>query len=45
VRVDVGYRVPGAQVPAGVSALLVDGDPGSIFGLPIALSVGLGEAF
>jgi outer membrane protein insertion porin family/translocation and assembly module TamA len=45
VRVDVGYRIPGAQVPAGVNPLVVDGDPGTIFGAPIALAFGIGEAF
>jgi outer membrane protein insertion porin family/translocation and assembly module TamA len=45
VRVDVGYRVPGAQVPKGVNPIIVDGDPGTIFGVPIALAFGIGEAF
>ncbi len=45
VRIDVGYRIPGAQVPRGVSALAVDGDPGTIFGVPLAFAFGIGEAF
>ena len=45
VRVDVGYRVPGAQVPKGVNPLLVDGDPGTIYGVPLAFAFGIGEAF
>jgi outer membrane protein insertion porin family/translocation and assembly module TamA len=45
VRVDVGYRIPGAQVPKGVNPILVDGDPGAIFGAPIAFAFGIGEAF
>jgi outer membrane protein assembly factor BamA len=44
IRFDLGYRIPGLQV-------LVDdvprssGAPGSILGLPIAINVGVGEAF
>jgi outer membrane protein assembly factor BamA len=41
VRLDIGYRIPGLQAPA-------TGDeypPGEIFGLPIALSFGIGEPF
>ncbi|NUP05227.1 MAG: BamA/TamA family outer membrane protein [Polyangiaceae bacterium] len=44
VRVDVGYRIPGAQVPSGVDPRL-EGDPDTIFGAPIAIAFGLGEAF
>ncbi len=45
VRVDIGYRVPGAQVPKGINPLVVDGDPGTIYGVPLAFAFGIGEAF
>lgn len=41
VRLDVGYRIPGLQAPDTPD----EGDPDTIFGLPIALSFGIGEAF
>jgi len=43
VRLDIGYRIPGAQVPK--ADLLQEGEPGTIFGVPIALAFGIGEAF
>jgi outer membrane protein assembly factor BamA len=45
VRLDVGVRIPGAQVPKGVNPLVVDGDPGTFYGAPIAFAFGIGEAF
>jgi outer membrane protein assembly factor BamA len=45
VRVDIGYRVPGAQVPSGKDPRVVDGDPGTIYGAPIAFAFGIGESF
>jgi len=44
VRLDVGYRIPGAQYPADADRRL-EGDPGDFFGAPIAFALGLGEAF
>lgn len=44
VRLDVGYRIPGLQVASGTDPRL-EGDPGSIFGVPLAFAFGLGEAF
>lgn len=41
VRIDIGFRIPGLQAPSGV----VEGDPGTIFGVPAALAFGIGEAF
>jgi hypothetical protein len=41
VRLDVGYRVPGMQAPD----LPDEGNPKTIFGAPIAISLGIGEAF
>lgn len=42
IRLDAGYRVPGLQAPAGS---LDEGIPSKTFGLPMALSFGIGEAF
>lgn len=44
IRLDIGYRIPGMQVlekdlPPSV------GNPGTIFGLPIAVNVAVGEMF
>ena len=44
VRLDVGYRIPGLQLPRGVDPR-VDGDPARIYGLPLAFAFGIGEAF
>ncbi len=41
VRLDVGYRVPGMQAPD----LPDEGTPKTILGAPIAISLGIGEAF
>lgn len=41
VRFDAGYRIPGFQAPASPD----EGIPDEMFGLPIALSFGIGEAF
>jgi outer membrane protein insertion porin family/translocation and assembly module TamA len=44
IRLDVGYRIPGLQTlePATVRE---EGVPGTIFGAPVAVAFGLGEAF
>jgi outer membrane protein assembly factor BamA len=42
VRVDVGYRVPGLQAPKHAPG---EGVPVTTFGLPVAVSLGIGEAF
>ena len=44
VRLDAGYRIPGAQIPAGTPSHL-EGEPGTLYGVPIAVAVGIGEAF
>lgn len=44
IRIDAAYRIPGLQVPAG-TASLEDGDPGNLWGAPIAVAFGIGEAF
>lgn len=41
VRFDLGYRVPGLQAPASAN----EPEPRDIFGLPLAASFGIGEAF
>jgi outer membrane protein insertion porin family/translocation and assembly module TamA len=41
VRFDIGYRIPGAQAPASPD----EGTPDTLFGLPVAISFGIGEAF
>jgi outer membrane protein insertion porin family/translocation and assembly module TamA len=41
VRIDVGYRIPGAQAPESADEY----EPNEIFGLPIAISFGIGESF
>jgi outer membrane protein assembly factor BamA len=41
VRFDAGYRIPGMQAPRSPD----EGVPDEIFGLPIAVSFGIGEAF
>jgi outer membrane protein assembly factor BamA len=41
VRFDIGYRIPGLQAPASPD----EGTPDTLFGLPVAISFGIGEAF
>jgi outer membrane protein insertion porin family/translocation and assembly module TamA len=41
VRLDVGYRIPHLQAPAAPD----EGTPQTTFGLPLAFSFGIGEAF
>ncbi len=45
VRLDVGYRIPGMQVIGEKFDVRTEGDPGTVFGAPIAFSFGIGEAF
>ncbi len=45
VRLDVGYRIPGMQVIGEKFDVRTQGDPGNVFGAPIAFSFGIGEAF
>jgi outer membrane protein insertion porin family/translocation and assembly module TamA len=42
VRFDAGYRLPHLQAPEGATD---EGQPGKLFGLPMAFSFGIGEAF
>jgi outer membrane protein insertion porin family/translocation and assembly module TamA len=44
VRLDVGYRIPGMQVIGGFDPR-VEGVQPTVFGLPIAVAFGIGEAF
>lgn len=41
VRLDVGYRIPGLQAPESADEFT----PDELFGLPIAISFGIGEPF
>lgn len=43
IRLDVGYRIPGLQVPAGERRN--EGPANELLGLPINISFGIGEAF
>jgi outer membrane protein insertion porin family/translocation and assembly module TamA len=48
LRADVGYRVPGAQAfdaKLGCARDLPDYEPQPVLGLPIAVSIAIGEAF
>ncbi len=45
LRFDVAYRIPGLNPTEEEIQAGEDGDPGEIFGLPIGLVLGLGEAF
>jgi len=52
IRIDIGYRIQPLQVlgfrnetAAGTAPGSVEGIPARVFGLPIAISVGIGEAF
>ncbi|AKU97232.1 Outer membrane protein assembly factor YaeT precursor [Labilithrix luteola] len=42
IRLDLGYRIPGLQTPGGDSSEV---EPATLFGAPLALSFGIGEAF
>jgi outer membrane protein insertion porin family/translocation and assembly module TamA len=41
IRLDVGYRIPGLQAPNSED----EGVPAELFGLPAAVSLGIGESF
>ena len=45
VRLDVGYRVPYMQESGVKNLSPEEGEQSTIFGLPIAIQFGLGEAF
>lgn len=42
IRLDIGYRIPGLQYPKGAP---FEVEPPELFGLPLALAFGIGEAF
>lgn len=42
IRMDIGYRIPGLQAPVGATG---EGIPDEVFGLPIAVSLGIGAPF
>lgn len=43
IRVDIGYRLPGLQVLGGLTP--DEQPPGDFLGIPIALHIGIGEAY
>ncbi len=45
VRLDVGYAIPGLQRIDGDLDRLTEGQPGTVFGLPVAVNIAVGEAF
>ena len=45
IRLDIAYRIPGVNPTLDDIAQGLDGNPGSIFGVPIAIAFGIGEAF
>ncbi|HVU04886.1 MAG TPA: BamA/TamA family outer membrane protein [Polyangiaceae bacterium] len=45
VRLDVGYRIPFVQEVGTEKPSYTEGNPGTIFGLPIAIHIALGESF
>jgi outer membrane protein assembly factor BamA len=47
IRLDIGYRIPGLQYPGQGNPAVdaVEGNPGTIFGIPIAIAFGIGESY
>ena len=45
VRLDVGYAIPGLQRVGGELDRLSEGQPATVFGLPAAVNIAVGEAF
>lgn len=45
VRLDVGYALPGAQHVGGTLDPATEGQPASFLGVPVAVSIAVGEAF
>lgn len=45
IRLDVAVRIPGAQTIGVTPVERIEGDPGTIFGAPVNVSFGIGEAF
>lgn len=43
IRLDIGYRIPGMQVIGGLTP--DERDPKKLLGIPIAVSLGIGEAY
>lgn len=44
IRFDAGYRIPGMQVIGGADDE-IEGNAGTFFGLPLTISLGIGEAY
>lgn len=45
VRLDVGYAIPGLQRIGGELDRLSEGQPATLFGLPVAVNIAVGESF
>ncbi len=45
VRLDVGYAIPGLQRVDGDLDRLTEGQPSTVFGLPVAVNIAVGQAF
>lgn len=46
IRLDLGYRIPGLNPNFNeIGVQETEGDPGTILGVPIAVSLGIGESF
>jgi outer membrane protein insertion porin family/translocation and assembly module TamA len=46
IRLDIGYRIPGLNPNFDDQAVVAaEGKPGTIFGIPAAVALGIGEAF
>ena len=46
IRLDIGLRIPGLNPDFNNPAVVAtNGDPGTIFGIPAAVSLGIGESF
>jgi outer membrane protein insertion porin family/translocation and assembly module TamA len=43
IRLDLGYRIPGLQVIGGLTP--DEREPSTFLGVPLAVSLGVGEAF
>ena len=45
LRIDAGYRTPWLQQSGEQDLERQEGNPGTVFGLPMAIHIALGESF
>ena len=45
VRLDIGYAIPGLQRVGGQLDPFIEGQPATLFGLPVAVNIAVGETF